>query len=217
MATLAAGGLRRDIVFVGDGCTVFCPEMQSWTNDIFGIRVHTRVANLLDPATQATPYPVGGNPQPNSADDRLGDGSFGTVGMEGDYGTIEATANAGTDFAWSSYEAFFPSRGQYHQSSIGHIRYDASGTQALNSIYSAFGPVPLVPKSQNDLIRAEALVRSGGSLVIAATLINNTRVTRGGLTAAAAGDGAVTLLRYIEYENEIELLSLGASTWKSVV
>jgi len=213
VATLAAAGLSGDVVFVGDGCDAFCPEMQAWTNDVFGIRVHTRVANILDPATQATPYPDGGNPQPASADRRLGDGSFGTVDMEGDYGTVATTASAGTDFAWSAYEAFNPTRGQYHQSSIGHIRYDESGTQSVNSIYSGYGPVPLVPKIQNDLIRAEALARSGGDLGMAATLINNTRVGRGGLSAAAAGDGAALLLQRIDYENEIELLSLGASTF----
>ncbi len=213
VANYAANGLSADFVYVGDGCTSICPEMQSWTNDIFGIRVHTRVANLLDAATQATPYPAGGNPQPNSADDRLGDGSFGTAGMEGDYGTVAATGNAGTDFAWSGYEAFFASRGQYHQSNIGHVRWDASGTQALNSIYSAYGPVPLIMKSQNDLIRAEALLRSGGSTATAAGLINGTRVTRGGLAAATGAETVNALLAKLDYENEIELLSQGASTF----
>lgn len=216
VATFAGNGLTADFVFVGDGCAAVCPEMQSWTNDIFGIRVHTRVANMLDAATQATPYPAapGGNNQPNSADRRLGDGSFGNAGMEGDYGTVAKTVNGGTDFAWSGYDAFFDSRGRYHQSAIGHIRWDASGTQALNSIYSAFGPVPLMMRAQNDLIRAEALIRQPvPNLAQAATLINNTRVTRGGLSAAAAGDGATVLLARLDYENDIELLSMGASTF----
>jgi starch-binding outer membrane protein, SusD/RagB family len=216
VATFAANGLNADFVFVGDGCASVCPDMQSWTNDIFGIRVHTRVANLLDPVTQATPYPAspGGNDQPNSADARLGDGSFGTAGMEEDYGTVAKTANAGTDFAWSAYDAFFDSRGRYHQSAIGHIRWDESGTQSLTAIYYAYGPVPLIMKAQNDLIRAEALVRTNTNLALAATLINNTRVGRGALSpAAAGGDGPVLLKRYIDYENEIELLSQGASTF----
>ena len=216
VATFAANGLSQDFVFVGDGCSAVCPEMQSWTNDIFGIRVHTRVANMLDAATQATPYPAApnGNPQPNSADKRLGDGSFGTAGMEADYGTVAKTANAGTDFAWSGYDAFFDSRGRYHQSAIGHIRWDESGTQAFSSIYLGYGPVPLIMKAQNDLIRAEALLSQGApDLAGAATLINNTRVTRGGLSTAVAGDGATTLRNYLNYENEIELLSQGASTF----
>ena len=49
VATFAAAGITEDFVFVGDGCASICPEMQSWTNDIFGIRVHTRLPNLLFP------------------------------------------------------------------------------------------------------------------------------------------------------------------------
>lgn len=216
--TLAAAGITDDFVIVGDGCDAFCPEMHSWTNDIFGIRVHTRVSNLLDPATQANPYPTDGNPQPNSTDARLGDGSFGPAATDnsdfpGDYGTVPKTANAGTDFAWSAYEAFFPSRGQYHQSNLTHIRYDLSGTQSPTSIYYGFGPVPLVMAAQNDLIRAEAIIRRGGALSTAAALINGTRVGRGNLSPATAGDGAAVLNQYLNYENEIELLSQGASVY----
>ena len=69
-------------------------------------------------------------------------------------------------------------------------------------------------KAQNDLIRAEALIRRGApDLATAATLINNTRVTRGGLSAATAGEGPGALLDKLLYENEIELLSQGASVF----
>ncbi len=214
VATLASNGLARDFIFVGDGCSAFCPDLQSWSNDLFGIRVHTRVANLLDPATQRTPFPdPDGNPPPDSPDKRLGDGSFGTADMEGDYGTIAKTANAGTDFAWSAYDAFFASRGQYHQSNIGHIRYDRGGVQSTNDIYFGYGPVPLISKDQNALIHAEAILRSNGSLATAAQLINGTRVGRGGLSPALASEGQTALLSKLEYETEIELLSLGASVF----
>jgi hypothetical protein len=214
VAGYAANGLTQDFTIVGDGCISFCPALQSWSNDMFGFRVHTRVANMLD-ASQLNPYPVDGNPQPNSPDDRLGDGSFGPGGDFPDsYGTVPLTANAGTDFAWSAYEAFNPSRGQYHQSNIAHIRYDRSGEQSVNDIYSAFGPIPLVPKTQNDLILAEALIRSGGNKTTAANLINLTRVGRGGLApAAAGGDADPVLLGYINYENEIELMGIGATPY----
>ncbi len=218
VAGYAANGLTEDFTLVGDGCTAFCPALQSWSNDMFGFRVHTRVAAMLD-ASQIDPYPVGGNPQPNSPDDRLGDGSFGpaaTVDFDfpDSYGTVPLTPNAGTDFAWSAYEAFNPSRGQYHQSNIAHIRYDLSGEQSVNDIYSGFGPIPLVPKTQNDLLLAEALIRSGGDKNIAAARINLTRVGRGGLTpAAAGGDANGVLLGYIDYENEIELMGMGATPY----
>ena len=44
----------------------------------------------------------------------------------------------------------------------------------------------------------------------AATLINKTRVTRGGLAPAAAADGAAGLTAKLNYEQEVELLGLGA-------
>jgi len=52
---------------------------------------------------------------------------------------------------------------------------------------------------------AEALVRSNGDLGRAATLINKTRVTRGGLAPVAAN--AAALLAAISYERDIELLN----------
>jgi hypothetical protein len=63
------------------------------------------------------------------------------------------------------------------------------------------------------LLQAEALIRSGGALATAATLINKTRVTRGGLSAATAGDGVSGLLTKLGYEMEVELLGLGASPY----
>jgi starch-binding outer membrane protein, SusD/RagB family len=214
VATYAAQGMssgtRFDFLFVGDGCVSWCPQILTWFNDISSGRVHTRVANLLDPVTQKTPYPAGGNPQPNSPDRRLGDGSFGDEDLTSGFGTIPKTANGGTDFAWSADEVFRPDRGSYHQSNIGHMRYDLSGVQDPTGIWAGYGPAPSISAGMNDLIWAEALIRSGGSLGTAASLINNTRVTRGGLPPAAAGDGTAGLLAKLQYENEIELIGLGA-------
>ncbi len=212
--TLTAGGMSSgtpvDFVFVGDGCTAFCHEVLLWFNGIDGGRVHTRVGNLLDPVTQRTPYPVGGNPIPNSPDRRLGDGSFGDASMVAGFQTNPKTASGGTDFAFSRAEVFRPSRGSYHQSNIGHMRYDLSGVQDQNGIYGGFGPAPVISATQNDLLRAEAAIRTG-DLATAVNLINRTRVTRGGLPPAVAGDGVAGLLSRLGYENEIELLGLGAA------
>lgn len=67
--------------------------------------------------------------------------------------------------------------------------------------------MPYVLAAENDLLIAKALIRSGGDMTRAATLINRTRVTRGGLAAASASDGAATLLGYISYERDVELLN----------
>lgn len=212
VATYTAAGLTSDFVFVGDGCTAFCPEVLVWFNGIDGGRVHTRVAKLLDPITQADPYPVGGNPVPNSPDKRLGDGSFGDADMVSSFQTNVKTASGGTDFAYSRAEVFRPSRGMYHQSNIGHMRYDLSGIQDPAGIYGGFGPAPIISATQNDLLRAEAAIRTG-DLATAVTLINKTRVGRGGLAPAVAGDGVAGLTTKLGYENEIELLGLGAASY----
>lgn len=205
-----SSGTPFDLVFTGDGCTDWCHELLLWFDGFDGGRVHTRVANMLDPVTQKHPWPLSGNPPPNSPDRRLGDGSFGTADISDGWGTIPKTANGGTDFVWSGIAPFHPDRGSYHQSNIGHMRYDLSGNQDPNGIYGGFGPAPVISATFNDLLWAEALIRSNGSLATAATLINKTRVTRGGLSAATAGDGTAGLLTKLLYEQEMELIGLGA-------
>lgn len=221
VSTFAAGGISSsgngfDFNFTGDGCNSWCHEILYWFNGFDGGRVSTRVAAILDPATQRTPYPSGGNPQPNSPDKRLGDGSFGPDDEDfaGYFGTNPKTARAGTDFVYSREEIFRPDRGMYHQSNIGHIRYDRSGEQSPQGIYGGFGLAPVITRHQNDLLWAEAeLRRSGGNLATAASLINKTRVDRGGLSAATAGEGAPSLITKLIYEQEVELLGLGPAPY----
>lgn len=217
VATLASQGMSGgsnnfDFVFTGDGCSSWCHEILYWFDAFDGGRVSTRVANLMDPVTQRHPYPDGGNRQPNSPDKRMGNGSFGPndPGFIDGFGTIPKNAGAGTDFVYSSYEIFRPARGMYHQSNIGHIRYDRSGEQSPAGIYGGYGPAPVISATQNDLLWAEAeLRRTGGSLATAATLINKTRVGRGGLSAATAAEGQASLLTKLLYEQDVELLGLG--------
>lgn len=214
-----SSGTPFNFVFVGDGCVSFCHQILTWFDDFSTGRVHTRVANMLDPITQRTPFPLDaagnpvGNPKPNSPDKRLGDGSFGDASIVEGFGTNPKTANAGTDFAYSRDQIFRPSRGSYHQSNIGFTRYDLTGLQDPSGIWAGYGPAPVMTATQSELLQAEALIRSGGSLATAATIINKTRVTRGGLSPAAAGDGVAGLTTKLAYEMEIELLGLGASPY----
>jgi hypothetical protein len=240
--TFAAAGMSSgtpvDFTFVGDGCNAWCHETLVWMNSLDTGRMWTRVAHLLDPATQMDPYPLStGNAQPNSPDHRLGDGSFGVASMQSGFSNVPRTANAGTDFAYSRQGAIFrPDRGFYHQSNIGHIRYDLSGVQNPGtSIYGGFGPAPALNASINDLLWAEADLRIGGAANIleAVNLINKTRVGRGNLPAAtiasavgAPADGpcmsnglkskdgsACSIWSMLLYENEIELLGLGPAPY----
>jgi hypothetical protein len=237
VATFASQGMSTgtsvDFKAMGDGYSNWISELMYWFNGIDGGRISTRVAHFMDPATQVDPYRLGvGSAQPNSPDRRLGDGSFGTAAMVGGFTNIPKTANGGTDFAYLRQgQVFRPDRGYYHQSNIGHVRYDASGQQAADDVYGGFGVMPAISAIQNDLIWAEALLRQGaGNALAAAQLIDKTRVGRGGLSSAvgfvgsvgsdadgpcmangvlAKNGGACTLWSLLLYEYEIELMGLG--------
>lgn len=232
---MSTGTTPVDFKFLGDGYVAWISELMYWFNGIDGGRVHTRVAHLLDPATQVDPYRLGvGSVQPNSPDRRMGDGSFGDASMVSGFTNVPRTANGGTDFAYLRQgQVFRPDRGFYHQSNIGHVRYDASGVQDAQDVYGGYGQAPAINAIQNDLIWAEALLRQGASnATAAANLINKTRVGRGGLSSAilavgnvgspadgpcmannrlAKDGGTCTLWSMLLYENEIELLGLGAA------
>jgi hypothetical protein len=219
--------------FNGDGGTNWSGEFISWCNSLDTCRISTRLAHFMDPATQKDPFPLGiGNAQPNSPDARLGDGSFGDASMVKGFGNVPVTAGAGTDFAWSSQGAIQrPDRGYYQQSNVGQIRWDATGDQGPDGVYSNYGFMPIINGGINDLLHAEALLRIGGAGagVAAAPLIDVTRVGRGGLSSAtlvaatvgAPSDGpcmsngklakdgsACTLWSELLYEQEIEYLGL---------
>jgi hypothetical protein len=70
--------------------------------------------------------------------------------------------------------------------------------------------VPFVLPAENDLLIAEALVRTGGDKARAASLINTTRVGRGNLPALSGGSSANDLLAAIFYERDVELMGVGA-------
>jgi hypothetical protein len=232
-------GTPVTLAFNGDGCSAWCQAMMPWFTDWSTGRVSTRVAHFLDPATQIDPYPLGvGSPQPNSPDKRLGDGSFGDESLQEVYDNIPRTPNAGTDFAYSpTGEVYNNARGYYHQSNIGIIRWDESKNQDPTKQWAGYSYSPVITSMINDLLWAEALLRQGGAanLTTAASLIDKTRVGRGGLSSAAlavgtpgspadgpcmsngrlAKDGGpCTLWSMLLYENEIEMLQLGpAGFW----
>lgn len=97
-----------------------------------------------------------------------------------------------------------PNRGIFMQSPYHHTRYRDHSFEVDPCCTT---PVPYILAAENDLLIAEALARTGGDLGRVASLINTTRVGRGGLPPATAGDGAATLLNMIEYERDIELMN----------
>jgi YD repeat-containing protein len=121
-----------------------------------------------------------------------------------------------SDYAYVPPPIGDPGRGIYMQSDFYHKRYAFAN---WNSTTPLAGNVPYMLAAESDLIRAEAIIRSNGSLATAASLINNTRVGRGNLTPATAADGAATLLNYISYERDVEITNTSGTTlyWRRAV
>ena len=113
-----------------------------------------------------------------------------------------ADARFATDFHYDGTVVGDPSRGIYMQSPYTSSRYKYYSFEGPTE---EVGPAPFILAAESDLVRAEALIRSGGDLSLAASLINTTRVGRGNLPAATAADGAAGLLADIDYERDIEL------------
>ncbi len=218
VTTYAAAGISSGTPFdfeyyidaTGAQCGLDC--VKTWGNSIGTVRIDTRVASMLT-SNHVNPWPFpGGNPCPTvSLDRRVGDGSWGPTNAFNGYATTAATANAGTDYACSGVAIFPPARGSYHQSNLSHIRYQHLAYEGENLPgFDGTGQDPFFTRHMNDLMWAEGeLRRAGGSFAVAATRINNTRVTRGNLTAATAVETQAALLTKLQYEQEIEFMGQG--------
>ena len=211
-------GTPFNLTFHQDACTSWCDFLKVWSNDMTTMRVHTRIAHMMDAASQPDPWDVNLNHNPSSPDKRLGDGTY-----RGDtaYASSilrayrDTTGNGGYDYVWTHTKEFGnKTRGAWHQSAVGQVRYDSLTTCGDNPQGAATGAgdAPMVLAAENDLLWAEALIRGpANDRATAATLINYTRVgpdrlgnPRGGLTPAAAGDA--NLLQELQYEQDVELL-----------
>ena len=145
-------------------------------------RVDVRVMNMMDPA-----YPTTFPSAPGAA-----------AGVAN-----TADLRIASDFLYMPNQVMPVDRGTYRFSNYAHNRY------AINSTAWAGIPMPHILKAENDLMIAEALVRTGGSKATAAGLINNTWETRGGLPALTGAESDAVLLDAIYYEKIIELMN----TW----
>lgn len=175
----AGAGAPYDFTVVGDNNNWYS-YIAFYGNEPTWLRVDMRLINLMDPNSPAK--------------------FTGTIPPAG----TSADARFASDFQFHGAVIGDPARGIYMQSPYSHKRYRF---HARTSPSAATGPVPYVLQAENDLLWAEGLIRSGGSLATAASLINKTRVTRGQLTPATAADGAAKLLDYLYYERAVELFN----------
>jgi hypothetical protein len=188
VAAYARKGINYDFAPIGDYNNwwddyVFYTDAPSW------MRVDMRVIHELDPS-QPDHWPA--------------DNCSAPIGE-----ATSADARLTTDFTYYPQIPFNPARGCYHFSHYGHTRLLNYGRDG-----NAFqiGPAPMIRKAENDLLLAEADVRTGTNLAEAADLINITRVGRGHLPPVSAATGAAGLLKAIQYEQDIELLGAGSGT-----
>ena len=196
----------------------FYDGVKQWGNDNATTRLDTRIARLIttgpdgEAKRHKDPWPdPAGNPQPNAFDKRVGNGTWGPSDDFLGTGTVKVDGGAGTDFAFEALAQFRPARGQYHQSNLSTIRYTALAYPGYGLPgEDGKGFAAQYTPTYNDLLWAEALLRTGNAAQ-AATLINKTRVTRGGLPALSAASPADSLTAALRYEQDVELVNFGAA------
>lgn len=126
------------------------------------------------------------------------------------------------DFVGTALDAFPPSRGSYHYSDRTFVRYQY---HPENQGPQQGEPMPYLTKPEMDLLKAEALLHTGGDMGRVAELINNTRVEQGELPPATASTppgsindkpnpvppfrGEPTLWSMLKYEFHIETFASG--------
>lgn len=195
VASLAANGIDFDMLVTGDFNNWYS-YINFWGNEHSWMRIDHRLINLMD---GTTPPKFNGTivGRQTSPDTRY------TTDFE-----FCSPSNPPPSFGDASCQASVigdPGRGIYMQSNWYHSRYDHHARTTPGT--AARTAVPYVLKAENYLLRAEALIRSGGSKATAATLINNSRVTRGNLPPLTGAEANATLLAAIDYERQVELVN----------
>ncbi|MBK7873456.1 MAG: RagB/SusD family nutrient uptake outer membrane protein [Saprospiraceae bacterium] len=110
-----------------------------------------------------------------------------------------------SDFVFLAINIFPTERGEWHFSHYKHNRNKSEMGFAGDG--SSTGPMPVFLKADNDLIKAEALLRLSRKNEAIVILNAGTRVTRGNFAPLNNSVNDATVLRAIMYERAIELLS----------
>lgn len=173
VASYTGSGISFDFAPLGDGGTVWWHAYFLQGNHVW-MRLDQKIVNMID-SRHPLPFPAASYAPPaDSPDARFGAGGW---------------------FVNSGAPIFRPERGEYFFSFYRFDKYQSYRTNLS-------GPMTAMTRADNDLLRAEALVRSGGDVNTAVTLINASKVGNGGLTAATAAD--TDLLDQIQYERFLE-------------
>lgn len=175
--TLTNNGITTDFAPIGDGGVQWWQRIKVQGQDPGWARVSQRIMNMMDDRF-VYPWPDGVPSFPamdNPKDQRI---------------TSDMLYNANIPHPAARGYYFF---GNYHYRRFQPYRATLTG------------PMLMFPVSENNLLKAEALVRTGGSKAEAAALINGTRVERGGLPALTGAESDADLIFAITYERLVEL------------
>jgi len=186
-----SAGAPFDFTVQGDGVN-WASYIAGYGNERTWVRVDHRVINRMNPSVPAK--------------------FDGTIPPEG----TSPDARYVSDFGYVPPPIGDPARGIYMQSTFVHDRYLPHAVLSPTALET---PAPFILRAESDLVRAEALIRGGGSLVTAAQLINNSRVGRGNLPPATGAEGSAVLLSMISYERDIEIMSTSGTAlfWRRAV
>lgn len=181
-------GLDYDFTIEFDGYETWYGQLMAFSQLEGWLRVDMRVLNMMDPNYPSRWRADGIAPVPSTA--------------------TSADARLLTDFRELGTVPMRPERGYYHFSYYGYWRYPEIQieTQAVTGRY------PVYPKSENDYMLAEALLRTGDKPGAIAILNASPRVTRGNLDLLDAGASDTEVLDAIMYERTIELFSHSMGT-----
>ena len=120
---------------------------------------------------------------------------------------VSVDARLESDFEYLADNNFPPDRGYYHYSHYRYARYDA----AFTSVWYGSTPKPTLLAWENEMLKAEAMVRTG-NVAGAVTVLNDpngSRKMRGQLADVTSGS-ASEVLWDIFYERDIDLMDSGA-------
>ena len=173
----AEKGIEFDFAPIGDGGTNWWHAFRNHS-DSGWIRVDQKIVNMANPTANPFPFPKDSYDIPTTFEDqRFGD------------------ENSNKWFTVSGSPVFRPDRGIYFFSYFKFNKYEEYKNDQSK-------PMVSVTSEDNDLLLAEAIIRTEGDLFQAATLINKTRVFNGGLAPATSGDA--DLLDKLFYERYLE-------------
>jgi len=166
---------------VGDGGFVWWHRLLIQGQDGGWARISQKMMKMMNPSLSDVDVPY---PWP--------DGLNSTPEL-----TTPDDARVTTDFVYNASVPFSAARGYYFFGNYNYGRY-------LNYRNGFTDPMVWLTAEENGLLRAEALVRTGGSATEIANLINATRVGRGGLAPVTGAESTQDLLNAITYERLVE-------------